>query len=85
MSTDQKTFTLEQKVKGIFNKVLDITPDEIKSDVPLDQSLGIDSTELVEISVAIKKQLNVPLADNEIKKSQTFDQIIGLLKSKGAQ
>jgi len=84
MSTDQKTFTLEQKVKGIFNKVLDITPDEIKPDAKLDESLGMDSTELVEISVAIKKELGVPLADNEIKKTQTFNEIIGILKAKGA-
>ena len=85
MGTDQKIFTLEQKVKGIFNKVLDITPDEIKADAKLDESLGIDSTELVEISVAIKKELNVPLKDNEIKKTQTFNEIIDILKAKGAK
>ena len=85
MSTDQKTATIEQKLKGIFNKVLDITPDEIKADKKLDESLGIDSTELVEISVAIKKELGVPLTDNEIKKTHTFNEIIGILKTKGAR
>ncbi|MCA9401233.1 MAG: acyl carrier protein, partial [Candidatus Omnitrophica bacterium] len=50
----------------------------------LENGLGIDSTEMVEIAVAIKKQLNVSIADNELKKSHTFNEIIGILKTKGA-
>ncbi len=74
---------LEDKVKGIFNRVLDVAPQEIKPDVKLDQSLGIDSTEMVEISVGIKKELGVPLKDNEIKKSHTFNEIVRILRNKG--
>ena len=74
---------LEEKVKGIFQKVLDIKPSEIVPGAKLDESLGIDSTELVEISVAIKKTLGVPLADNEIKKSHSFNDIINILRTKG--
>ena len=85
MTTDQSTLTIEQRVKGLLKKVLDISPDEIKSDESLDQSLGIDSTEMVEISVGLKKEFSVPIADNEIKKTNTFSEIIGILKSKGAK
>jgi acyl carrier protein len=74
--------SVEEKVKVIFKKVLDIGPEEIKPNEKLDLSLGIDSTELVEISVGIKKELGIPLADNELKKSHTFNEIIALLKSK---
>lgn len=73
---------VEEQVKGIFKKVLDIGPEEIEPNEKLDKSLGIDSTELVEISVGIKKELGIPLADNELKKSQTFNEIITILKSK---
>lgn len=84
MSIQNQTNTgLEDKVKGIFQKVLDIKPSEIVPGAKLDESLGIDSTELVEISVALKKTLGVPLADNEIKKSHSFNDIVGILKSKG--
>ena len=83
MSTDQKAVTIEQKVKGIFNKVLDIDQNVIKLDEKLDQSLGIDSTEMVEISVGLKKEFGVPLADNEIKKTHTLNEIVKILKSKG--
>lgn len=77
--------SLEQKVQDVFKKVLDINPQEIKPDEKLDESLGIDSTELVEISVGLKKELGVPLADNEIKKTHSFNEIVNILKSKGAQ
>lgn len=76
--------SVEEKVKAIFKRVLDVEPDEIKPDQSLAQSLGVDSTELVEISVGIKKELGVPLGDGELKKSHTFNQIVELLKSKGA-
>jgi len=83
VTTEQKVLTVEQKVKNIFNKVLDIAPEDIKSDAKLDESLGIDSTEMVEISVGIKKEFNVKLADNEIKKTHTINEIVGILKTRG--
>lgn len=85
MSVENKISTsLEEKVKEIFQKVLDIKPSEIVPGAKLDESLGIDSTELVEISVALKKTLGVSLADNEIKKSHSFNDIVNILKNKGA-
>jgi len=83
VTTEQKVLTVEQKVKNIFNKVLDIAPEDIKSDVKLDESLGIDSTEMVEISVGLKKEFGVKIADNEIKKTHTLSEIVGILKTKG--
>ncbi len=85
MSTDQQTTTIEQRIKAIFNKVLDIAPEEVKPDDKLDASLGIDSTEMVEISVGLKKEFGVPIADNEIKKTHTFNEIVGILRTKGAR
>ncbi len=85
MTTEQSMQTIEQRVKGIFNKVLDIAPEEIKADTKLSDSLGIDSTEMVEISVSLKKEFNVPIGDNEIKKTHTFNEIIGILQAKGAK
>lgn len=84
MSTDQKTLQLEQKVKALFKKVLDINTDDITPDKRLDQSLGIDSTEMVEIAVGLKKELGVAIGDNELKKTHTFNEIVGILKTKGA-
>ena len=76
--------SVEAKIKEIFQRVLDVSPDEIKPDESLVASLGVDSTELVEISVGIKKELNAPLGDGELKKSHTFNEIVEIVKSKVA-
>lgn len=77
--------SIESKVQAILKKVLDVEPSEIQPDKSLAQSLGVDSTELVEISVGLKKELGVPLGDGEIKKTHTFNQIVEILKTKGAK
>ena len=75
--------SIEDRVKGIFKKVLDIKPEEIKLDSKLDQSLGVDSTEMVEISVSLKKEFGVPIAGTQVKKTHSLSEIINILKSKG--
>ena len=74
---------VEQAIKEVFQKVLDVKPEEIKPDAKLDESLGIDSTEMVEIAVGLKKRLGVAIADNELKKTHSFNQIVSILKTKG--
>lgn len=85
MTTEQQILTIDQRVKNIFKKVLDIKPEEIKSDAKLDQSLGVDSTEMVEISVGLKKEFGIQLVDNEVKKTHSLSEIIHIIKSKGAK
>lgn len=75
---------VEDTVREVLNTVLDVKPDEIQPDSKLEESLDVDSTEMVEISVGIKKALNVKLADNELKKTHSFNEIVEILKSKSA-
>ena len=39
---------------------------------------------MVEIAVGLKKRLNIAIGDNELKKTHSFNEIVALLKSKGA-
>ena len=73
---------IETKLKSIFKKVLDIKESEIIPGAKLDESLGIDSTEMVEIFVVIKKEMGIALKDNELKKTHSFNEIVEILKSK---
>jgi len=75
---------VEDRVKDILNKVLDVKPEEVKGDSTLDGAFGVDSTEMVEISVGLKKELGIEIADNELKKTHTFAEIVDILKAKGA-
>ena len=78
----ETTVAVEDTVREVFQKVLDLKPEEIKTGDKLEDGLGIDSTEMVEISVGLKKALNVTLADNELKKTHTFNEIVDILKAK---
>lgn len=73
---------VEQKVKEVLKKVLDIKESEIVPGAKLDESLGIDSTEMVEISVAIKKEFSIPLKDNELKKTHSFNELVAIIAAK---
>lgn len=73
---------VEQKVKEVLKKVLDIKGSEIVPGAKLDESLGIDSTEMVEISVVIKKEFGIPLKDNELKKTHSFNEIVAIIAAK---
>ena len=81
MSIQNQT-SIEDKFKAVLKKVLDIKESEIVPGAKLDDSLGIDSTEMVEISVAIKKEFGVTLKDSELKKSHSFNEIAAILRSK---
>lgn len=74
---------VEESVRQMLKDVLDVSDDEIKADVALDDCLGVDSTEMVEIAVGLKKRLNIPIGDNELKKTHSVKQIVEILKSKG--
>lgn len=76
--------SVEESVIEVLQKVLDVKPEEIQRGRSLVEALDVDSTEMVEISVGIKKALNVPVGDNELKKTHTVDEIIAILKNKGA-
>ena len=81
---NQTTTTVETRLKNILQKVLDIKPEEIVPGAKLDEALGIDSTEMVEISVAIKKEFGIALKDNELKKTHSFNEIVGIVSAKTA-
>lgn len=73
---------VENKLKSVLKKVLDIKESEIVPGAKLDESLGIDSTEMVEITVVIKKEFGIALKDSELKKTHSFNEIVAILKTK---
>lgn len=76
---------VEKTLDGIFNKVLDLSPEDIIQDEPLDQAHEVDSTEMVEISVGLKKELKIDIGDNELKKTHSYKDIVDILKAKGVK
>ena len=74
----------EDTLNQILNQVIEVSPEEIQKDKSLEEAHEVDSTEMVEISVGLKKALSIDLGDNEIKKTHTYNEILDILKSKEA-
>lgn len=73
---------LKEQIKQTIVSTLNIRPQELKEGVSLENSLGVDSTEMVELTVAISKKFNIKLADKEISKASTLGDIENVVKSK---
>ncbi len=74
---------VEETVKQVLENVIEVKSEELKPDAKLEEEYSVDSTEMVDISVSIKKELKIELGDNELKKTHSYNEIIEILKSKG--
>jgi acyl carrier protein len=64
----------------IFRK-LEFNPDEIDDNVGLRVELGVDSTELAEIAVAVEQRFSIVVEDGELHKLATFGDVIKYIDS----
>jgi len=72
----------KEKIKNVIVNLLKVKSEEIKDDVALEQSIGIDSTEMVETTIALEKEFGMKLSAKEITKSSTLDEIEKVIQSK---
>jgi acyl carrier protein len=70
------------KVKEVIVKLLKVRPEELKDGQSLEQSLGVDSTEMVEVCIALQKEFAVQLQEKEVTKYQSLDEIAKVIDSK---
>ncbi|RJP29507.1 MAG: acyl carrier protein [Candidatus Omnitrophota bacterium] len=70
------------KIKEVIVNLLRIKPEELKDGMSLQDSIGVDSTEMVEAVIALEKAFGVKLSAKEITKSLTLDEISSIVDSK---
>ena len=73
---------LKEEVSEVISKTLDIEEAEIGEDQKLYDSIGVDSTEMVELVVTFNKHFGVKLETNEITKFSTLNEIVGVIEKK---
>lgn len=71
--------SLKEKIVEIIVKTLDIGKEEVKEDQKLYDSIGVDSTEMVELVVSFNKHFNVKIETNEITKFSTLNEIVEVI------
>jgi acyl carrier protein len=73
---------IRQKVKDTIVKVLGIKPEELKPEATLYDSLGADSTEMVEVIIALSKTFNTRITTKEVTKFSSINEIVEIIKAK---
>jgi acyl carrier protein len=73
---------LKEDVKIAIAEILDVRVDQISDTAKLYDSIGVDSTEMVELTVALGKRFNVKLASNDISKFSTPLEIVSVIEKK---
>ena len=72
----------KQEVLAAIAEVLDVDTEEIKEGVSLADSIGVDSTEMVELNVALEKKFNIKLLKDEISKDSKPEEIFEIINKK---
>ncbi len=76
--------SVEQGVRELIIEILSVQPQEIKMDEKLSDSLGVDSTEMVNVILALEKKFCLHINDKQITKFSSPRDIITLIESKRA-
>lgn len=66
-------------VKQTLHELLGIKMEEMNPDSTLNGNLGMDSTELVEIAIALEKKLGIKIPKGTINIQGTIAQVAGAL------
>ena len=70
-----------EKVKEILSKQLEVSVDEIQLANSLQEDLGADSLDVVEIVMALEDEFSIEIADVETAKIKTVDDIVKYIDS----
>ncbi len=73
---------IKQGIKEALVNLLKIKPEELKEDIQLYSGIGVDSTEMVEIVIALEKAFGTKLSPKEITKFSTINEIEKIIKPK---
>ena len=72
----------KEQIKDVLVKLLKVMSEELKDDVSLTDSIGVDSTEMVEAVIALEKAFGKKLSPKEITKSCSISDIEKIIASK---
>jgi len=76
--------SVDQGVRELIIEILSVQPEEIKMDEKLSDSLGVDSTEMVNVILALEKKFDLHIDDKQITKFSTLRDIIAVVETKRA-
>ncbi|HNY49909.1 MAG TPA: acyl carrier protein [Smithella sp.] len=77
--------TLEEKVIKIVMEQLDVTKEECALEASFIDDLGADSLDIVELLMEMEEAFDIEIADEELEKIATIQDVVDFLRQKGVQ
>ena len=74
--------SVEERVSKVFVDGIGLEPGEVLLDASLKEDLGIDSTEMVEVMVALEKEFALKIPDGVIGGNSTVKDIVEFFSSR---
>ena len=74
---------LEEKVIQLVMEQLDVTREQCKLEASFIDDLGADSLDLVELIMEMEERFGVEIADEELEKIRTIQDVIDFIQKKG--
>jgi acyl carrier protein len=74
--------SVEERVSRVFVDGIGLEATEVTPAAALKQDLGIDSTELVEVMVALEKEFGLKVPDGIIRGDSTVNEIVHYFSSR---
>ena len=74
--------SVEQDVLELMIQNLSVQPEEMAMDERLCDSLGVDSTEMVELVIVLEKKFGITIEDEQITKFSSPREIIAFMEQK---
>jgi len=73
---------VEKRIKELFVKLFDMKPEEVTLKANLNGDLGMDSTEMVELIVALEKEFKIGIEDGEITNKYCVSDVVRIVEDK---
>ncbi|CAD7776962.1 Acyl carrier protein [Candidatus Methanoperedenaceae archaeon GB50] len=73
---------VEKRIKELFVKLFDMKPEEVTLKANLNGDLGMDSTEMVELIVALEKEFKIGIEDGEITNKHCVSDVVRIVEDK---
>jgi acyl carrier protein len=77
--------TLEERVIKLVVEQLDVTKEQCVLEASFIDDLGADSLDIVELLMEMEEAFGVEIADEELEKISTIQDVIDFLKQKGVK
>lgn len=74
--------SLKEEVRQLIVETLEVTQEELVEGKKLYESIGVDSTEMVELVVALNKHFGVKVQASEVTKDSTPEDIVKVIEEK---